>query len=140
MNDIRRAFLGPFAHKEGPNYQWVPYQGKVPYPRPGMCPSKTFGGFQSTKEFPDDVVLFARNHPLMYNAINPIGHRPILVKTNVDYSFTQIVVDRVDAGDGRYDVMFIGTDIGTVLKVISVPKESWQNMEELLLEELQVFQ
>ncbi|XP_043564556.1 semaphorin-3A-like [Chiloscyllium plagiosum] len=140
MNDIRRAFLGPFAHKEGPNYQWIPYQGKVPYPRPGMCPSKTFGGFQSTKEFPDDVVLFARNHPLMYNPINPIGHRPILVKTNVDYSFTQIVVDRVDAGDGRYDVMFIGTDIGTVLKVISVPKESWQNMEELLLEELQVFQ
>ncbi|XP_010787492.1 semaphorin-3B-like [Notothenia coriiceps] len=39
MNDIRRAFLGPFAHKEGPNYQWVPFQGKVPYPRPGMvCP------------------------------------------------------------------------------------------------------
>lgn len=36
MNDIRRAFLGPFAHKEGPNYQWVPFQGKVPYPRPGM--------------------------------------------------------------------------------------------------------
>lgn len=30
-------------------------------------------------------------------------------------------------------------DIGTVLKVVSVPKESWQNMEELLLEELQVF-
>ncbi|XP_067854539.1 semaphorin-3B [Heptranchias perlo] len=139
MNDIRRAFLGPFAHKEGPNYQWVPYQGKVPYPRPGMCPSKTFGGFQSTKEFPDDVVLFARNHPLMYNPIYPINHRPVLIKTNVDYSFTQIVVDRVDAGDGRYDVMFIGTDIGTVLKVISVPKESWQNMEELLLEELQVF-
>ncbi|XP_072928164.1 semaphorin-3A-like [Hemitrygon akajei] len=139
MNDIRRAFLGPFAHKEGPNYQWVPYQGKVPYPRPGMCPSKTFGGFQSTKEFPDDVVLFARNHPLMYNPIYPINHRPILTKTNVDYSFMQIVVDRVDAGDGRYDVMFIGTDIGTVLKVISVPKESWQNMEELVLEEMQVF-
>lgn len=30
-------------------------------------------------------------------------------------------------------------DIGTVLKVVSVPRESWQNMEELLLEELQVF-
>ncbi|XP_007888491.2 semaphorin-3B [Callorhinchus milii] len=139
INDIRRAFLGPFAHKEGPNYQWIPYQGKVPYPRPGMCPSKTFGNFQSTKEFPDDVVLFARNHPLMYNPIYPINTRPLLIKTNVDYSFTQIVVDRVDASDGRYDVMFIGTDVGTVWKVISVPKESWQNMEELLLEELQVF-
>lgn len=31
------------------------------------------------------------------------------------------------------------SDKGTVLKVISVPKESWNNMEELLLEELEVF-
>lgn len=36
MNDVRRVFLGPFAHKEGPTHQWVSYQGRVPYPRPGM--------------------------------------------------------------------------------------------------------
>uniref|UniRef100_A0A8C8A9C7 Sema domain, immunoglobulin domain (Ig), short basic domain, secreted, (semaphorin) 3B n=1 Tax=Oryzias sinensis TaxID=183150 RepID=A0A8C8A9C7_9TELE len=139
MNDIRRAFLGPFAHKEGPNYQWVPFQGKVPYPRPGMCPSKTFGSFESTKGFPDDVIQFARHHPLMYNPVYPMSRRPVFVRTNVDYSFTQIAVDRVNAADGQYDVMFIGTDKGTVLKVINVPKESWNNMEELLLEELEVF-
>uniref|UniRef100_A0A8C9YLN1 Sema domain, immunoglobulin domain (Ig), short basic domain, secreted, (semaphorin) 3B n=1 Tax=Sander lucioperca TaxID=283035 RepID=A0A8C9YLN1_SANLU len=139
MNDIRRAFLGPFAHKEGPNYQWVPFQGKVPYPRPGMCPSKTFGSFESTKGFPDDVIQFARHHPLMYNPVYPMSRRPVFVRTNVDYSFTQIAVDRVSAADGQYDVMFIGTDKGTVLKVINVPKESWNNMEELLLEELEVF-
>uniref|UniRef100_A0A667X098 Sema domain, immunoglobulin domain (Ig), short basic domain, secreted, (semaphorin) 3B n=1 Tax=Myripristis murdjan TaxID=586833 RepID=A0A667X098_9TELE len=139
MNDIRRAFLGPFAHKEGPNYQWVPFQGKVPYPRPGMCPSKTFGSFESTKGFPDDVIQFARHHPLMFNPVYPLNRRPVFLRTNVDYSFTQIAVDRVSAADGQYDVMFIGTDKGTVLKVISVPKESWNNMEELLLEELEVF-
>uniref|UniRef100_A0A7N6B2T9 Sema domain, immunoglobulin domain (Ig), short basic domain, secreted, (semaphorin) 3B n=1 Tax=Anabas testudineus TaxID=64144 RepID=A0A7N6B2T9_ANATE len=139
MNDIRRAFLGPFAHKEGPNYQWVPFQGKVPYPRPGMCPSKTFGSFDSTKGFPDDVIQFARHHPLMYNPVYPMSRRPIFIRTNMDYSFTQIAVDRVNAADGQYDVMFIGTDKGTVLKVINVPKESWNNMEELLLEELEVF-
>uniref|UniRef100_A0A8D2LFK4 Semaphorin 3B n=1 Tax=Varanus komodoensis TaxID=61221 RepID=A0A8D2LFK4_VARKO len=139
MNDIRRAFLGPFAHKEGPNYQWVSYQGRVPYPRPGMCPSKTFGTFSSTKDFPDDVIQFARNHPLMYNPVLPHGQRPVFLQTNVGYTFTRIAVDRVAAADGHYDVLFIGTDIGTVLKVVSVPKESWQNMEELLLEELQVF-
>lgn len=139
MNDIRRAFLGPFAHKEGPNYQWIPFQGKVPYPRPGMCPSKTFGSFESTKGFPDDVIQFARHHPLMYNPVYPLNRKPVFVRTNVDYSFTQLAVDRVNAADGQYDVMFIGTDKGTVLKVISVPKESWNNMEELLLEELEVF-
>ena len=35
MADIRRVFLGPYAHRDGPNYQWVPFQGRVPYPRPG---------------------------------------------------------------------------------------------------------
>lgn len=35
MADIRMVFNGPFAHKEGPNYQWVAYTGKMPYPRPG---------------------------------------------------------------------------------------------------------
>lgn len=35
MADIRMIFNGPFAHKEGPNYQWVAYTGKIPYPRPG---------------------------------------------------------------------------------------------------------
>ncbi|NXV86208.1 SEM3B protein, partial [Calonectris borealis] len=166
MADIRRAFLGPFAHKEGPNYQWVSYQGRVPYPRPGMCPSKTFGTFGSTKDFPDEVIQFARHHPLMYNPVLPHGQRPLFLQAAVPYTFTRIAVDRVTAADGHYDVLFIGTtpglrqggraggcrgwdprphpclpaDVGSVLKVVSVPKESWHRMEPLLLEELQVFQ
>lgn len=35
MADVRRVFLGPYAHRDGPNYQWVPFQARVPYPRPG---------------------------------------------------------------------------------------------------------
>nr|XP_004664326.1 semaphorin-3B [Jaculus jaculus]XP_044992698.1 semaphorin-3B [Jaculus jaculus] len=140
MNDVRRAFLGPFAHKEGPTHQWVSYQGRVPYPRPGMCPSKTFGTFSSTKDFPDDVIQFARNHPLMYNSVLPMGGRPLFLQVGAGYTFTQIAADRVAAADGHYDVLFIGTDVGTVLKVISVPKGSWPSSEGLLLEELQVFE
>ncbi|ELR58983.1 semaphorin-3B isoform X1 [Bos mutus] len=140
MNDVRRAFLGPFAHKEGPMHQWVSYQGRVPYPRPGMCPSKTFGTFSSTKDFPDDVIQFARNHPLMYNSVLPIGGRPLFQQVGAGYTFTQITADRVAAADGYYDVLFIGTDAGTVLKVISVPKGGWPNAEGLLLEELHMFE
>uniref|UniRef100_A0A672LZZ9 Sema domain, immunoglobulin domain (Ig), short basic domain, secreted, (semaphorin) 3Ab n=1 Tax=Sinocyclocheilus grahami TaxID=75366 RepID=A0A672LZZ9_SINGR len=139
MADIRRVFLGPFAHRDGPNYQWVPFLGRVPYPRPGTCPSKTFDGFESTKDFPDDVITFARSHPAMYNPVFPINNRPIIIKTDVDYQFTQIVVDRVEAEDGQYDVMFIGTDMGTVLKVVSIPRGTWHDLEEVLLEEMTVF-
>lgn len=35
MADVRRVFLGPYAHRDGPSYQWVPFLGRVPYPRPG---------------------------------------------------------------------------------------------------------
>lgn len=35
MASIRAAFNGPFAHKEGPDYRWVEYKGRIPYPRPG---------------------------------------------------------------------------------------------------------
>lgn len=35
MADILTVFNGPFAHREGPGFQWVAFQGRIPYPRPG---------------------------------------------------------------------------------------------------------
>ncbi|XP_060691386.1 semaphorin-3F isoform X1 [Hemiscyllium ocellatum] len=139
MTDIRTVFNGPFAHKEGPNYQWMPYTGKIPYPRPGTCPGGTFTpSMKSTKDYPDEVINFMRNHPSMYNAIYPVHKRPLVVRTNVDYEFTTITVDQVDAADGRYEVLFLGTDRGTVQKVIVLPKDDMET-EELILEEVEVF-
>uniref|UniRef100_A0A3P8V2J2 Sema domain, immunoglobulin domain (Ig), short basic domain, secreted, (semaphorin) 3bl n=1 Tax=Cynoglossus semilaevis TaxID=244447 RepID=A0A3P8V2J2_CYNSE len=143
MADIREAFNGPFAHKEGPDYQWGAYEGRVPYPRPGVCPSKITNQpgreFGSTKDFPDSVLHFARSHPLMWRPVYPALRQPVLVKANIPYKLKQIVVDRVEAEDGQYDVMFIGTDVGTVLKVIALRNGNSLEMEEVTLEELQVF-
>lgn len=74
-----------------------------------QCPSKTFGTFGSTKDFPDEVIQFARHHPLMYNPVLPHGQRPLFLQAAVPYTFTRIAVDRVTAADGHYDVLFIGT-------------------------------
>ncbi|XP_072222756.1 sema domain, immunoglobulin domain (Ig), short basic domain, secreted, (semaphorin) 3bl [Leuresthes tenuis] len=143
MADIREAFNGPFAHKEGPDYQWGAYEGRVPYPRPGVCPSKITNQpgreFGSTKDFPDSVLHFARSHPLMWRPVYPALRQPVLVKANIPYKLKQIVVDRVEAEDGQYDVMFIGTDVGTVLKVIALNSGNSLETEEVTLEELQVF-
>ncbi|XP_077133225.1 semaphorin-3F isoform X6 [Ranitomeya variabilis] len=139
MADIRMVFNGPFAHKEGPNYQWMPYTGKIPYPRPGTCPGGTFTpSMKSTKDYPDEVINFMRTHPVMYNAVYPVHRQPLLVRTNVHYRFTSIAVDQVDASDGRYEVLFLGTDQGTVQKVIVLPKDDLET-EELILEEVEVF-
>uniref|UniRef100_W5JXY2 Sema domain, immunoglobulin domain (Ig), short basic domain, secreted, (semaphorin) 3Ga n=1 Tax=Astyanax mexicanus TaxID=7994 RepID=W5JXY2_ASTMX len=139
MADIRNVFNGPFAHKQGHNYQWTAYTGKIPYPRPGTCPGGTFTpGLRSTKEFSDEAVNFIRNHPLMHHPVYPIHKRPLVVRSGVDYRFTTITVDQVDAVDGRYEVFFLGTDRGTVQKVIVLPKDP-TTMEELTLEEVEVF-
>ncbi|XP_072276432.1 semaphorin-3F isoform X3 [Pyxicephalus adspersus] len=139
MADIRMVFNGPFAHKEGPNYQWIPYTGKIPYPRPGTCPGGTFTpSMKSTKDYPDEVINFMRTHPVMYNPVYPMHRQPLLVRTNVNYKFTTIAVDQVDAADGRYEVLFLGTDQGTVQKVIVLPKDDLET-EELILEEVEVF-
>uniref|UniRef100_A0A8D0FXC9 Semaphorin 3G n=1 Tax=Sphenodon punctatus TaxID=8508 RepID=A0A8D0FXC9_SPHPU len=142
MADIWEVFNGPYAHKDGPDHQWAAYEGKVPYPRPGVCPSKTTNQpsrqYGSTKDYPDEVLHFARAHPLMYKPIYSLHRQPVLVKTNLQYRLRQIVVDRVEAEDGKYDVMFIGTDAGTVLKVIALQKGNFVAAEEVILEELQV--
>lgn len=36
MADVREVFNGPFAHRESPLHQWAAYEGRVPYPRPGV--------------------------------------------------------------------------------------------------------
>uniref|UniRef100_A0A8C8RL46 Semaphorin-3C n=1 Tax=Pelusios castaneus TaxID=367368 RepID=A0A8C8RL46_9SAUR len=140
LSEIQTVFNGPFAHREGPSHQLIPYQGRIPYPRPGTCPGGAFTPtMQTTKEFPDDVVTFIRNHPLMFNPIYPINKKPLIIRTGTDYKYTKIAVDQVNAADGRYHVLFLGTDQGTVQKVVVLPTNS-STSGELILEELEVFQ
>lgn len=74
------------------------------------CPSKTYDArIKTTKDFPDEVVSFIRFHPLMYRSVYPLTGRPVFTRVRVDYTLTQIVVDRVLAEDGQYEVMFLGT-------------------------------
>lgn len=75
-----------------------------------QCPGGAFTpNVRTTKEFPDDVVTFIRNHPLMFNPIYPIHKRPLIIRIGADYKYTKIAVDRVNAADGRYHVLFLGT-------------------------------
>ncbi|KFP16410.1 Semaphorin-3D, partial [Egretta garzetta] len=118
MAAVRAAFSGPFAHKEGFDYRWVEYKGRIPYPRPGTCPSETYDPLlQSTKDFPDEVISFMRTHQLMWEPVYPQGRQPVLVRVNVPYRLRQLLVHRLEMESRHYDVLFLGTDEGKVLKV-----------------------
>lgn len=76
-----------------------------------QCASKVNGGgFTTSKEFPDEVLRFARSHPVMYRSVMPQHRRPVLLQTEPgSRKLTQIAVDRVQAQDGHYHVLYIGT-------------------------------
>lgn len=77
-----------------------------------QCASKINGGqFSSSKEYPDEVLRFVRSHPLMFQAVQPVHRRPVLLDTEGGRKLTQLAVDRVEAEDGHYNVLFIGTGI-----------------------------
>ncbi|NXI93379.1 SEM3D protein, partial [Psophia crepitans] len=125
MAAVRAAFSGPFAHKEGFDYRWVEYKGRVPYPRPGTVRGWGAGRghetydplLQSTKDFPDEVISFMRTHQLMWEPVYPQGHQPVLVRVNVPYRLRRLLVHRLELESRHYDVLFLGTDEGKVLKV-----------------------
>ncbi|NXN40534.1 SEM3D protein, partial [Rhinoptilus africanus] len=118
MAAVRAAFSGPFAHKEGFDYRWVEYKGRVPYPRPGTCPSETYDPLlRSTKDFPDEVISFVRSHQLMWEPVYPQGRQPVLLRVNVPYRLRRLLVHRLELESRHYDMLFLGTDEGKVLKV-----------------------
>ncbi|NWT66704.1 SEM3D protein, partial [Prunella himalayana] len=138
MAAVRAAFSGPFAHKEGFDYRWVEYKGRVPYPRPGTCPSETYDPLlQSTKDFPDELISFMRGHQLMWEPVYPQGRQPVLLRVNVPYRLRRLLVHRLDTESRDYDVLFLGTDDGKVLKVALAGGAS-RGPEVISLEEISV--
>ncbi|KAG7456186.1 hypothetical protein MATL_G00249100, partial [Megalops atlanticus] len=110
MDHIRAAFNGPFAHRERPEHHWTAFEGKVPFPRPGSCASRVNGGhYGSSKEYPDEALRFARDHPVMFQPVQPLRRQPVLLRADGERRLTQVAVDRVEAQDGHYDVLFVGT-------------------------------
>lgn len=63
----------------------------------------------------------------MWRPVYPALRQPVLVKANIPYKLKQIVVDRVEAEDGQYDVMFIGTGKVHVI-ALQIQKLRTQNL------------
>ncbi|XP_077514671.1 semaphorin 1a isoform X2 [Amblyomma americanum] len=140
VEDIQRVFEGPFKGQDDINSNWLPIvNSKVPEPRPGQC-------VNDSRTLPDVTLNFITEHPLMDQAVPSHFGRPILVHTGFQYRFTYIAVDpQVETVSGKkYDVLFIGTDTGRVLKAVNVAPRPQQQPgatgQPVLVEDVGVFQ
>lgn len=116
LRDIIDAFDGPFKGQETMNSNWLPLEKeKVPEPRPGSCA-------EDSRTLSDSTVNFIKTHPLMDRAVPSFLARPLLVRVSLQYRFSSIAVHpQVQAMNGnKYDVLYIGTDDGRVIKAVNV--------------------
>lgn len=135
MNSILAGFEGRFKNQRDAQSVWRPLdESELPKTmgRPGQC-------VDDSRTLPMASVNFVLKNPLMHGVINPIHDAPLLVHTGSNYKFTSIAVDpQVETMSGKiYDIMFIGTDNGQVLKVINAGSTIDEN-QPIVVSEQQV--
>ncbi|NWY43756.1 SEM3E protein, partial [Sylvia atricapilla] len=137
MASVRAAFNGPYAHKEGPEYHWALYERKVPYPRPGSVINSYFSGTNC------HIFNFLRVRIIINNSAMLTFH--IYKFQSIIYlkkSF-QVFEGHINISTNHNFcfcfVLNLFPDNGIVLKVITIYNQETESMEEVILEELQVF-
>ncbi|GFO13575.1 semaphorin [Plakobranchus ocellatus] len=132
--DISQVFKERFKGQESPRHNWLPIPwDETPVTHPEQCT-------KNSHRISDDTWRFTKNHPLMDRAVNPTGGAPVLVFTSVSARLTHIAVDwQLLAADKRYyDIIFVGTDDGRVIKAIN--KGEGQAVDTVVIEDIQVLE
>ena len=100
-----------------------------------QCPSRitSWPGAQlrGTRSYPDAVLHFARVHPLMARAVLPSHGAPVWHSAGPpECRFTSFTVDLVEAADGVYDVIFLGTgQLGARCSNMSDAQNNWKSIK-----------
>lgn len=131
MNSIMSGFEGRFKSQRDKNSAWRTLdESELPTPRPGKCTD-------DSRTLPMSTINFILKNPLMDGAIRPIHESPLLVHTGPNYKFTTIAVDpQVETASGKiYDVIFIGTDKGQVLKMVNTGNAVNENKPVVISEQ-----
>uniref|UniRef100_A0A4W3K592 Semaphorin 6D n=1 Tax=Callorhinchus milii TaxID=7868 RepID=A0A4W3K592_CALMI len=140
MEDIEKVFKGRFKEQKTPDSVWtaVP-EDRVPNPRPGCCAGHGQAEpFRNSIDFPDETLSFIKSHPLMDSAVPSVIEEPWFTKTRVRYRLTAIAIDNAAGPRQNYTVIFIGSEAGMVLKVLT-KNSPYSLNDSVLLEEMDVF-
>ncbi|XP_055517102.1 sema domain, transmembrane domain (TM), and cytoplasmic domain, (semaphorin) 6D, like isoform X2 [Leucoraja erinacea] len=140
MDDIEKSFKGRFKEQKTPDSVWtaVP-EDRIPKPRPGCCAGHSPAeSYKTSIDFPDETLSFIKSHPLMDSAVPSLIEEPWFTKTRVRYRLTAVAIDNTAGPHQNYTIIFIGSEAGILLKVLTKTSTSSLN-DSLLLEEMDVF-
>ncbi|XP_073678617.1 semaphorin-6C [Garra rufa] len=140
LDDIERVFNGRFKEQKNSDSMWTPVpEEHVPKPRPGSCAGEgSASSYSSSVQFPDSVLSFIKTHPLMDESVPSINSQPLITSTTSRYKLTQIVVDTAAGPHKNRTVVFLGSEEGRVLKILSGTQGNSSHSSRLL-EDIDVF-
>ncbi|KAI2653279.1 Semaphorin-6D [Labeo rohita] len=117
LDDIERVFNGRFKEQKNSDSMWTP----VP-----------------EEHFPDSVLSFIKTHPLMDESVPSVNSQPLITSTTSRYKLTQIVVDTAAGPHKNRTVVFLGSEEGRVLKILTGTQAN-SSHDSRLLEDIDVF-
>ncbi|XP_058123181.1 semaphorin-1A [Anopheles coustani] len=136
VQDIMDAFEGPFKAQRDIHSNWLQVPpSAVPEPRPGKC-------VDDSRTLPKASVNFVKTNNLMDNSVRSLHSRPVFTRVSLYYRLSAIAVDpQVKALDGhRYDVVFVGTNDGKVVKFVNIlSANSSDDVRTVVISETQAF-
>ena len=102
MADVGRSFSGRFKEQRTLAQNWLPVSpADVPEPRPGLC-------VNDSTTLPEQVLTFAKEHPIMNDPVPPMYGRPVLIFTGLETRYTTIAVaPQVKTVDDRVRSQFL---------------------------------
>lgn len=137
IDSILDSFDGQFKAQKDSQSNWLPIpDDKIPEPRPGKC-------VDDSRTLPSISVNFVKTHTLMESTISPFYQKPILTRVSLNYRFSAITIDpQIRSMDGKfYDIIFVGTDDGRVIKFVNILSgDSNENVLPVVISEIQVLQ
>ncbi|XP_061462874.1 semaphorin-6C isoform X2 [Rhineura floridana] len=140
MDEVERVFNSKFKEQKNADAAWTPIpEDKVPKPRPGCCAGigKALG-YKTSNSFPDEMLGFIKSFPLLDEAVPSITEQPWFTKTTSRYKLTHLAVDTAAGPFQNYTVLFLGSEDGMMLKVLSTTTKN-ATVETLLLEEMSAY-
>lgn len=137
IDSILDSFDGSFKAQRDSKSNWLPVpDDKIPEPRPGKC-------VDDSRTLPSISVNFVKTHTLMESTIPPFYNKPILTRVSLHYRFSAITIDpQIRSMNGKfYDIIFVGTDDGRVIKFVNILSgEPTENVLPVVISEIQVLQ
>ena len=151
VDDMESSFEGNFKNQESLTSNWLPMSSnqvplllslrifltsfllQVPKPRPGRC-------YNQSTSLPESSLHFIKNHCLMDAPVQSRPSVPVFVKSGTSELFTKIALHQgaKNLAGVSFDVLFIGTNRGKVVKILVDPANPDLASSDLQ-EELQIF-